>query len=269
VDELLEALADPRFNVRFEAILAIARMKPHPRLIEALGEILAGDNPSLSVIAAWALGRIGDEEALNPLRNGLDARYRSIQAHSARSLGVLGDIGVIPKLLRRLKTEPDEGLRVAFASALGNLRTTSATSTLLEMLYATQDQSTRLEIALALARILGNEHNFIQWWRSLRAASGTALAQAVTALKKKPICSTTHNGDLTDALDRCAAALEYNDFTAGIVLLAESLHQLPLPTRADAATLILHECAQRLTESGDDRREYLLLALVALDAGLG
>ena len=85
VEELLEALADPRFNVRFEAILAIARMPPEARLFAALAEILQGNNPALSVIAAWALGRIGGEQAREPLRQGLDARYRSIRAHSARA----------------------------------------------------------------------------------------------------------------------------------------------------------------------------------------
>ena len=37
VDELLDSLADPRFNVRFEAILAIARMPADPRLTAGIG----------------------------------------------------------------------------------------------------------------------------------------------------------------------------------------------------------------------------------------
>lgn len=260
VDELMEALADPRFNVRFEAILAIARMKPDPRLIEALGEILAGNNPSLSVIAAWALGRIGDAEALDPLRHGLDARYRSIQAHSARSLGVLGDIGVIPKLLKRLRSEPDEGLRVAFASALGNLRATRATRPLLELLYSVEDANTRMELALALARIEGHEHRFIQLWRSWRAGSGPALAHTIAAVqKKRPLDSAN--------LAESAAAFEQNDFATGVKQLAEGLCHLSFAGRADVPGLILQECTSRLAEAGEGRPEYLLLALVALEVG--
>ena len=68
VEELLDALADPRFNVRFEAILAIAHTRADPRLLQALGEVLAGDDPALGVVAAWALGRIGDRRALPQLR---------------------------------------------------------------------------------------------------------------------------------------------------------------------------------------------------------
>jgi HEAT repeat protein len=268
VDELLEALADPRFQVRFEAILAIARMKPHPRLISALSEILAGNNPSLSVIAAWALGRIGDEHALDPLRRGLEAGYRSIQAHSARSLGVLGDIGVIPRLLRRLKSEPDEGLRVAFASALGNLRASSATGAILEMLRITQDESIRWELALALARIANHEYYFIQLWRSLRNEGGTALAQAVTALKRKLKIASGHEERLLPALNESAEALAHNDFCGGAAALLAGLPHAPHSQWADVQALVLRECAVRLHEHGDARREYLLLALVALDASI-
>jgi MFS family permease len=265
VDELLEALDDPRFNVRFEAILAIARMKPDARLIAALGEILAGNNPSLSVIAAWALGRIGDEEALDPLRQGLDARYRSIQAHSARALGVLGDIGVIPKLLKRLKQEQDDGLRVAYASALGSLRASSATEILLEQLQTADDQHTRMELALALARIIGNEQHFIQLWRQLRNEPGTSAAQAVTAFKRH--LSKVHAAPPTfgGLVDQCAEALARDDLAAGVARLVEVIAQLMPELRADASAQVLTVCQQQLRNGELARQEYLLLALHALE----
>ena len=65
VDELLEALEDPRYNVRFEAVISIARMPPDPRLRVALEEVLDGSELALSAVAAWALGRLGDPQALN------------------------------------------------------------------------------------------------------------------------------------------------------------------------------------------------------------
>lgn len=56
VDELLEALRDPRFNVRFEAIISIAHMNPDARLVEALCDLIdEGTELSLSVVAAWSL----------------------------------------------------------------------------------------------------------------------------------------------------------------------------------------------------------------------
>ncbi|MEP6985171.1 MAG: MFS transporter [Chloroflexota bacterium] len=138
VDELLEALIDPRFNVRFEAIISISHMDSDPRLVKALCEFVVGTELSLSVVAAWALGRIGDKDAIPALRHGLASQYRSIQAHSARALGTLLDDESAPVLLERLKTESDRGLRIAYSSALGNLRVSEAIPTLFEILAQTE-----------------------------------------------------------------------------------------------------------------------------------
>src|SRR5690606_35486781 len=127
VAELLEVLKDPRFNVRVEAIISISRMPPDTRLSDALIAIVHGGELALSVVAAWALGRIGDPRAYEPLKEALNAEYRSIQAHSARALGALGNPEIIPVLLDRLERETDKGLQMAYASALGNLRAREAT----------------------------------------------------------------------------------------------------------------------------------------------
>ncbi|MEZ4674067.1 MAG: MFS transporter [Caldilineaceae bacterium] len=80
VDELLDALHDPRFQVRVEAIIAMARMPSEPRLIEALAEILHGTELALSTMAAWALGRMGNDDAIPTLVEALDSPYHSIRA---------------------------------------------------------------------------------------------------------------------------------------------------------------------------------------------
>lgn len=61
-EELLEALEDPRFAVRFEAVVAIGR---RPRFRSAAGGHAGGGDgegpePALDALAAWALGRMGD-----------------------------------------------------------------------------------------------------------------------------------------------------------------------------------------------------------------
>ncbi len=268
VEEMLELLADPRFNVRFEAIISIARMPAEPRLIEALAKILDGNNPALSVIAAWALGRMGDEHALEPLRHGLHARYRSVQAHSVRALGKLGDVQVIPKLLKGLKNETDEGLQLAYAAALGNLRATTATNRVLALLYEKQDEATRLELTLALARIVGNEAHFIQLWRNLRAEPTTAAARAVVTLKKKLEKAHAAGPALCEQFDRCSETFGGGEMAAGAKLFGQVMHNLPLDQYGGACTAILGECANRLEQMGAERREYLLLALHTLDACL-
>ena len=107
-------LGDPRFNVRYEAIISIARTPSHPRLTSALIEILNGTELSLSNVSAWALGRIGDPEAVAALRDRLDSDYRSVQAHCARALGTLKDEVVRPPAART----PQSGGRQRLADGL-------------------------------------------------------------------------------------------------------------------------------------------------------
>ncbi len=264
VDELLEVLKDPRFNVRFEAIVSISRMPSEPRLRDALIEILHGSELALSVVAAWALGRMGDPEAYEPLRDGLYSEYRSIQAHSARALGALGNKEIVPVLLDRLTREEDKGLQMAYASALGNLQAVDAIDQVLDLLMHTENEGARMELALTLARIIGDEHHFIQLLRSVRADTGTAIAQELNNLKRKLAReqgvseqAITVCGDCADLFAR--AALE-----AGVQCLSQLIMALPLDEYDPAKQRILKECAARLTEFKDTHQEYILLALHAL-----
>ncbi len=266
VEELLEALDDPRFNVRFEAIIAVARTRPEERLINALAEVLHGPEPALSTVAAWALGRMGAPQAVEPLRQALGSKYRSVQAHSIRSLGVLGDREVVPLLLERLATETDVGMQLAYASALGRLQVTEATDRLLELLRTSPSRSSRQEMALDLARLAGDEHTFIQLMRQVRKEPGTALAQSVLGVKKRLESSRPADAELVAALDRAAAALAREDLTQGLVLLAQVLRRFSAAPLPPAPRQIVEECALQLTQQGARRLEYAALALHALQA---
>jgi HEAT repeat protein len=269
VEELLEALADPRFYVRFEAIVSIARMKPDDRLIEALVQTLKGSEPALSVVAAWALGRIGDQQAIKPLRGGLDACYRSVQAHCARSLGTLGDADVAPLLLERLLAEDDDaGLKIAYASALGKLQVTEATGQLLALLRDAQEQNAQMELALALARLVGHEQPFIQLLRQVHADTGTASSQALIALKKTLGERSGISPDLVATLDACAEDLARGDLESGVALLGQMIRLLPLDELSESCRVILQDNAERLDEFGTGRIEYIVLALHTLNEGL-
>ncbi|MBX3011104.1 MAG: HEAT repeat domain-containing protein [Caldilineaceae bacterium] len=272
VHELLEALSDPRFNVRFEAIQAAARMKPDVQLTAALVKILMGKNPALSVMAAWAIGRIGDRHAADALWQGMNSPYKSVRMHCVRSLGTLGDRRSGRLLLQRLETETDEGLQLAYASALGGLRVSKAAFKLLNLLYVTKDEEARLELALALARIVGDERFFIQLWRSTRSESGTALAQTVEMLKKKWTRWNkpgTDEQETTALLTAAATAFAGNDLAEGAEQLRAFLESAPLDACEYINTLVCQDCAAHLAEFGDTRQEYLILALHALHECLG
>jgi hypothetical protein len=235
-------------------------------LTKALIEVLHQGGPALSVVAAWALGRIGDAEALPILREGLDAEYRSVRAHCARSLGSMGDPKAIPLLLERLSLEEDEELRVAFASALGALGAQQATTDLLELLYHSQSEDGRLELALALARLIGNEHNFIHLWRGMQTEPGTVASQAMTTAKKR-IAHIVDDPGLMDAMENCAETLARGDLEHCAASIGAILPMLPLHEAGETVAQVLTECALRLDEFKMVRREYLLLALHAMDEG--
>lgn len=262
VDELLEALEDPRFNVRFEAIVSIARMPADPRLIDALVEILEGSELALTVVAAWALGRLGDASAVAPLRRSLDSTYRSVRAHSARALGALGDKESAPLLLARLAEEEDKGLQMAYASALGNLQCVDATPTLLGLLAQTENTGARLELALTLARIVGGEHNFVTLLRQVRGDTGTATAQALNAYRKRH--EKRLGQETVVQLSECEEALARGEIDHGCRLFGELIPALPLHTMSHARSIILQECGTQLAATGAEHMEYILLAIHAL-----
>jgi len=267
VEELLEALADPRFNVRFEAVLALARMPADPRVIAALTEILAGEEPALSVIAAWALGRVGDNRALPALQAALASPYRSVQAHSARALGTLEDTDSAAMLLERFQTERDHGLRMAYASALGKLGVNAAVGPILEFLHSRHDPSARQELALGLARLLGDEQYFIALWRGTLHDTSTGLAQAMSGLQRpleRAHVLSTADGDLRGPWRACADEFARGHLAAGAEQLKALIEQMPLGGYTPVGLAVLRECALRLGESQAERLEYILLTLHAL-----
>jgi HEAT repeat protein/predicted MFS family arabinose efflux permease len=264
VDELLDALNDPRFAVRFEAIITIGRMPADPRLTEALIKVMRGKSPALSVIAAWALGRTGDRRAVEPLREGLHSTYRSIQSHCARSLATLGDRDMIPLLLDRLPDEPDYGLQVTYASALGKLGASEATDALLPLLAECDDETVRMELALAVARTVGPEDYFIRLLRQVRGEPGTALAQALGVIRRKVVKAPETQAGLLNALDTTIDALARHELATAAQRLQHLLQVLPKQTYPPSAVAVLQDCATQLGIWGERRMEYLLLVVQTL-----
>ncbi len=267
IEELLEALADPRFNVRFEAIISIARTRQDPRLTEALIEILNGTELALSGVAAWALGRTGDLEARDALREALDSKYRSIQAYSIRALGTLDDQEMAPVLLERLEREStDKGLQMACASALGKMAYEPAAPAMLKLLNVMQNAGARRELGLSIARLIGSENHFVSLAREAQTDAATATAQAVTAFKKK-LSKDEDQMNLQYLIDETADALARGNMAQGANRLVEFIEQLPQDKFSELCLTILQACSAGLRTSQADRPEYLLLTLHVIEVG--
>jgi MFS family permease len=267
VDEMLEALEDPRFNVRLEATISIARMKPHPRLTEALVHVLHGTELALSAMAAWAMARQGDEAAIPALRQGLDSHYRSIQGQCARALGTLGDRESIPLLHGRLREETDKGLQMAYAAALGNMAATEAIDTIFDLAHKTTNEGARMELALSLARMLGEEHHFIRLLRQVRSDPGTAAAQELMQLRNRLLRSVS--SQTRSVLSTCSEAFARDALDEGITGLIGMIRALPPSAYYDElAHKLLQGCAAGMETYGSARIEYLILALHVLHVGV-
>jgi HEAT repeat protein/Na+/melibiose symporter-like transporter len=271
-EELIEALLDPRYHVRMEAVVSIARMRPGERLIQAMVDILNGTELSLSAMAAWALGRMGDPAAIPYLRAALNSPYKSIRAQSIRALGALEDAEMGPVFLEQLRAEMepggDKGLQMAYASSLGKLGMTEAVDDLLKLLRTFENRGARLEVALSVARLHGEEHYFVHLTRQMRTDPGTATALALEGIRKQFMKKTDWDEELVDLGARCSDALAHNDIDQGAALLGGLLARLPLDSVFDpVSAAILRECAARLIQYGSGRMEYLALALHTLHVG--
>ena len=265
VDEMITAMTDPRFYVRFEAVISISRMTPNPQLTQALIDLLHGTEISLSVMAAWALGRIGDESALPALREGLELDYKSIRAHCARALGTMGDHQIIPLLHERLKVEQDIGLRIAYAATLADLGATTTIPTLFDVLDQTQNDKARIEITLSMAKMVSGENHFVTLTRGFQSDAGTTISQELMRLRTRLDKNTHAKEELVTACLRATEAFGTDNIGDGIQELIVIIEGVLFLTHNLVAQKLLQGSLMGMKKWGMEHPEYTLLALNILN----
>ena len=263
-DELLEALEDPRLNVQIEAMISITRTRPDARLFEALNGILGGEEPTLSAVAAWAFGRTGDRRAVAPLMQALESSYPSVRAHSARALSTLGAHELAPRLMQELRRETDPGLVRAYACALGKMRFTPALGLLLEILRMCPHRRGRIELALAIARIVGNERGFIQLWRQLRKEPAMTASLALDAVARKLKKGGDLHSDNHKLVEKAMHRLADEDLVSSQRIIAQLIDLLPHERYTPWSQEILKNCQSGLAAAESFSIIELLLALHTL-----
>jgi HEAT repeat protein len=79
IDGLIRALKDPDRWVRQEATTLLG-IKRAQRALLALIETLNDENSSVRANAAWALGRLGNKDAIEPLKQAIEKEpFKAIQ----------------------------------------------------------------------------------------------------------------------------------------------------------------------------------------------
>jgi HEAT repeat protein len=267
-NELIAALNDPSFNVRYEAIVAIAHSRPDPELIDALLLTLGGNEPDLSIHAAWAIGRLGDKSAIIALRETLESDLPLLRARSARALATLGDTHSIERLLHYFRTETNPGLRIAYAQGLGKMRTAVAIDEMLEFFATLDDKILRAEMALAIGRIVGNEKEYISLLREFEHDKNTAAAQSLLAMERELSMLPPNGAHLAKTARHCSKAFASGDFENAIPLLKALLIALPTAVIEKPLAAILADCARRLEQFGAARSEYILLSIHTLNTAI-
>jgi len=266
-DELVEAINDPSFDVRYEAIVAMATRKPNRRVVSALIGVVNGADIELSATASWALGQIGDISAIPALRKQLYAPYRILRARSARALAGLGDKQIAPELLDLLRNESDLALKTAYASALGTLKYMPALEDILKMLADAQTETFRGELALSAAKIIGSERTYIKLYRSARSDWSTTICEAMMKLKK-PMQKLNLSEDLLDLVTICADCFAAEKPSLSDELLWPIFDAIPKDYLDKNFRPVFAELSKRLEQFGTSRREYILLAIHTCDVWL-
>jgi HEAT repeat protein len=238
-------------------------MPAEDELLDALIEVLEDPESELNISAARAIGRLGDPRAVPALRRTLFSGYRPLEANSARALALLGDVESKSHFQTKLEQESNPRLRLAYVSALGTLGVGESIEQLFDLLLTARSNVARGEIGLAIARIIGDEKYYLQHWRSLQSDFNTSVAQALLAFQKP--AERLEMGEVAEMAEACANSFAAGDRGSAAIRLNTLIRWLPKTDLDETLIITLQRCSSGLQQFKCSRKEYVLLALHALD----
>jgi hypothetical protein len=158
-------------------------------------------------------------------------------------------------------------LKIAFTAALSKLGAVEAIPDMLALLHETQDHYLRLEVALALGSLVGEEVSFVRLLRSVRQDLGTTASQSLIEINRR--LESPEWAELHQALNRSIEAFSRNELDQGMNTLADSVLALEMEPFPKPVAQVLQASAGELNTSGSDRVDYLVLLLHTLSHHLG
>jgi HEAT repeat protein len=156
VEVISDALLDPDWTVRSEAIAAVSRLVDRftefriPEAARGLVRLLAITDRDVRERTITALGGFG-KAGVHVLLEALDVRSELIRSGAAAALGLVRDPTTAQRLVELLDDDSRQ-VRLAAITALGNLRTARAIEPLVERL-GDADRSVRSAAHATLVRI--------------------------------------------------------------------------------------------------------------------
>ncbi len=182
-EELIAALSDPSFDVRYEAIQSLGHLPPSPTVVRALERMLAYDGlVELQYAALNSLGRIRAVGSGEAIARFLDDPNAILRARAVRALGDIRDQRYLPRIRQMLADDPETDCRLAAVSALGKFRDEESIDGLLQIYRElVNDAGSAIGeprskvVLLALAKILDCEESFSREWRREEKVLGHRL----------------------------------------------------------------------------------------------
>ena len=262
VEELLSALADPRFNVRYEAVISIARHGQNEKLTQGLLDVLQGKDPALASLAAWALGRVADPAAIPALRAMLVTPYRSVKGYCIRALGSMNDQESRERFVQEFDQEEDTGLQLAYASALSKLSALESLPRMLEVLAEKNDMTLRNQFTMALAILLGDDNTVIELLRKYPDDPGTTISQGILVFGNTAYVETLGIKEGVLKIANLFARQNLQEGTRSLLLLIED-HFDNLPVEPSHQKIVRASLG-KLSSGQEFRQEYLILLIFIL-----
>jgi len=148
---LIAMLKGNDLGARMEAALELGRMRAKaavPALVEALGD------REVSVLACWALGRIGDRKTVDRISVMLLSAKAPEERHEAAlALGRIGDARGVKTLITALRKDKTPKVREECAEALGNFGTPDVVSALAKAVETDKSELVRLQAKKTLVEL--------------------------------------------------------------------------------------------------------------------
>ncbi|HOX37631.1 MAG TPA: MFS transporter [Candidatus Brocadiia bacterium] len=257
-EELIAALGDPSFDVRQDAAVALGRrraVESVPRLAGMLKS--AGHGIEHQII--WALGEIGDWNAVPALMRALRREDPRMRGLAVRALGKIGNHAAARRLLKLLEKDPDDFVRLSAATALSRMQIEAAVWPLLTLLENSQVSVNRREYAVAIGNILSRpDEPFYPWWSGRRLDFDSDFPALVQNLQNE---LGIIQPELERLLEIISNAYQERDFFGALNYLREKWADFGCERPEDIRSLVLASLLDPNRKPAADPQEEAMLAM--------
>jgi len=153
VKGLIKALKHEDGWVRYKALKALGKIGDE-MAVEPVTQILGDEIPGRRIAAAQVLGEIGSAKAVEPLIQALKDEDNQVRTAATEALSKIGDARAVEPLIQALR-DNDEKVRYEAAKALGEMHDVRAVEPLIETLHFGDDWHGTWSIRSDAAKALG------------------------------------------------------------------------------------------------------------------